>query len=212
MDSQLLLVVLVSLISIVVGTIIIRRTGVLSHSQDATPPTNVGSATDYSEHSRLTASLASALPNSVILPYHASQFQVATQAHWAQQACEVVPACILQPRNAEELGQAVKILKDEFDTMEITSARDATKGLFAIRGGGHSPMPGASSTAGGVLIDLRYLNEVTPSGDESSVVIGARAKWMDVSKVLDAKGLAAVGGRNSAVGVGGLTLGGNLLF
>lgn len=35
---------------------------------------------------------------------------------------------------------------------------------------------------------------------------------MDVSKVLDKRGLAVVGGRNSAVGVGGLTLGGKLCF
>lgn len=34
---------------------------------------------------------------------------------------------------------------------------------------------------------------------------------MDVSKVLDEKGIAVVGGRNSAVGVGGLTLGGEFL-
>ena len=44
------------------------------------------------------------------------------------------------------------------------------------------------------------------------MAIGAGAKWMDVSRTLDERGLAVVGGRNSAVGVGGLTLGGNYLF
>ena len=73
-------------------------------------------------------------------------------------------------------------------------------------------MAGAASIKGGVVIDLRLFCEVTPSEDESSVVIGTGAKWMDVSKVLDEKGLAVVGGRNSAVGVGGLTLGGKLLL
>jgi hypothetical protein len=62
------------------------------------------------------------------------------------------------------------------------------------------------------LIDLSLLNEVTPSEDGLSVTIGGGAKWMDVSKVLDEKGLAVVGGRNSTVGVGGLTLGGKLYF
>ena len=52
---------------------------------------------------------------------------------------------------------------------------------------------------------------MTPSEDGSSVTIGAGAKRGDVSKVLDEKGLAVVRGRNSAVGVGGLTLGGKLL-
>lgn len=62
------------------------------------------------------------------------------------------------------------------------------------------------------MIDLGLFCEVIPSEDGSSVAIGAGAKWMDVSKVLDEKGLAVIGGRNSAVGVGGLTLGGKLLL
>ena len=61
------------------------------------------------------------------------------------------------------------------------------------------------------MIDLGLFCEVTTSEDGSSVIIGAGAKWMDVSRILDEKGLAVVGGRNSAVGVGGLTLGGKLL-
>ena len=60
------------------------------------------------------------------------------------------------------------------------------------------------------MIDLGLFREVVPSDDGSSVTIGAGAKWMDVSRVLDEKGLAVVGGRNSAVGVGGLTLEGEI--
>ncbi len=60
------------------------------------------------------------------------------------------------------------------------------------------------------MVDLALFCEVTPSEDGSSVVIGAGAKWINVSRVLDEKGLIVVGGRNSAVGVGGLTLGGKL--
>lgn len=58
------------------------------------------------------------------------------------------------------------------------------------------------------MVDLRHFCEVTPSKDETTVVIGTGARWMDVSKTLDERGLAVVGGRNSAVGVGGLVLGG----
>lgn len=208
MDFQLLFVSCVTLIVTVIGTIIIRRTRTPPHSQNLTSATHINPMTDTSELRTLTASLASALPNSVILPQDESPFKDATQSYWAQQACEAVPACVIQPRNAQELSEAVKILKDEFDAMETQSVGNVTMGLFAIRGGGHSPLPGASSINGGVLIDLRRFNEVTPSRDGSSVAIGAGAKWMDVSRVLDAKGLAIVGGRNSAVGVGGLTLGG----
>ena len=84
--------------------------------------------------------------------------------------------------------------------------------MFAVRGGGHSAVPGAASIEGGVLIDLSLFSEVTPSEDESSVILAAVAKWGAVSKILDQMGVAVVGGRNSAVGVGGLTLGGELLI
>lgn len=73
-------------------------------------------------------------------------------------------------------------------------------------------MPNAASIEGGIVIDLGHFSEVTPFEDGSSVVIGSGSKWMGVSKVLDEIGLAVVGGRNSVVGVGGLTLGGKHMF
>jgi len=208
MESQLLFVSLVSLIVTVIGTIVIRRTRTPPHPQNVISATHENPIIDPQRLSRLTASLASALPNGVILPHDESPFKDATQSYWAQQACEAIPACVIQPRNAQELSEIVKIVKDEFDATKTQFVDDVTTGLFAIRGGGHSPLPGASSINGGVLIDLRRLNEVTPSENGSSVVIGAGAQWIHVSKVLDARNLAIVGGRNSAVGVGGLTLGG----
>jgi len=62
------------------------------------------------------------------------------------------------------------------------------------------------------VIHMSLFCEVTVLEDGESVVIGVGAKWASVSKVLDERGLAVVGGRNSAVGVGGLTLGGNILL
>ena len=213
MDAHLLLACLMSLVAIIVGTIIMRRKSTVVHPQSVDSIGQPNLEIPSLQLDKLTAKLASALPNSVVLRRDRITFQEATQSYWAQQACEAVPVCVVQPCNAQELSQGIKILRDEFDaTAKGTHCiGDVTVGLFAIRGGGHSPLPGASSTHGGVLIDLRRLNEVKPSSDGASVVIGAGAKWSDVSKVLDAKGLAVVGGRNSAVGVGGLTLGGKLL-
>lgn len=124
----------------------------------------------------------------------------------------VVPACVVRPHNTQQLCTAVTILKHEFNERRKRAGEGSVEGLFAVRSGGHSPVPGAASIQGGILIDLSLFREVTPSEDGSSVVIGVGAKWMDVSTVLDEKGLAVVGGRNSAVGVGGLTLGGKLLL
>ena len=158
----------------------------------------------------LGKSLASKLPDSVILPHDVAAFKQSMNSYWAQQECEVVPACVVRPRDVQQLCTAVTILKREFDEQGKQAGKRKAEGLFAIRSGGHSPVAGAASIKGGVVVDLGLFREVIPSEDGSSVVIGAGAKWMDVSKVLDKKGLAVVGGRNSAVGVGGMILGGKI--
>jgi hypothetical protein len=109
---------------------------------------------------------------------------------------------------------AGQILKREFDLRcEHASKFDGpVEPIFAVRGGGHSPVTGASSIKSGVLIDLSLFNEVTPAEDRKSVAIGAGCKWVDVYRTLEKHDLAVAGGRNSAVGVAGLTLGGGLSF
>ena len=160
------------------------------------------------ESTKLSKTLASALPDGVLFPQDSAAFTRSMNSYWAQQECEVIPACVVQPRDVRQLCAAVTILKREYDERQEQAGGLKAEGLFAIRSGGHSPVSRAASINGGVLIDLSLFREVTVSEDGSSVVIGAGAKWMDVSKVLDERGLAAVGGRNSAVGVGGLALGG----
>ena len=123
-----------------------------------------------------------------------------------------MPACVVQPYDVEQLCKAVHIIKCEYDNQMKVAGHANPKGLFAIRSGGHSPIAGAASIEGGVVIDLRGFCDVTPSDDGSSVTIGTGAQWRDVSKALDEKGLAVVGGRNSTVGVGGLCLGGKIML
>ncbi|KAH7396483.1 hypothetical protein DE146DRAFT_678272 [Phaeosphaeria sp. MPI-PUGE-AT-0046c] len=74
-------------------------------------------------------------------------------------------------------------------------------GLFAVRSGGRSPVVGASSIGGGVLINISDLKEIQLAADGKSVY-----------KAFEKEGLAVVGGRNTMVGVGGLTLDGGLSF
>lgn len=130
--------------------------------------------------------------------------------HWAQAENENVPSCIVQPSTTSQLSTAIKILKKEFDTLQ-KSERKPEGGIFAVRSGGHSPVPFSASIKDGVLIDLSNFNEIIVSKDEKSVTIGTGCKWGDVSRVLDERGLAVVGGRNADVGVGGLVLGGEFL-
>lgn len=67
-------------------------------------------------------------------------------------------------------------------------------------GGGHNPS-GASSTDGGIVIDLsRYLNKATCDPVKRVVSVGGGALWSEVDKVTTEHGLATVGGTVSHVG------------
>ena len=180
--------------------------------QAAKKPKQADLITRFPEPTVLSKTLALVLPNSVILPHDAAAFQQSMKSYWAQQESEVIPACVFRPRDIQQLCAPVIVLRREYDEQRKQSGEVKPEGLFAVRSGGHSPIAGAASIKGGVVIDLSLFCEVTPFEDGSNVVIGAGAKWMDVSNVLDKEGLAVVGGRNSAVGVGGLTLGGALLL
>ncbi|KAB2109699.1 hypothetical protein AG0111_0g1713 [Alternaria gaisen] len=163
---------------------------------------------------QLNAKLIAAIPHIVTTSEKATEFKNLMNVYWDQKACEVSPACIVQPRNVWELAQAVKILKREFDVRNnrAKETKEELESIFAIRGGGHSAVAGASSIRGGVIIDLSLFNQVTPAEDRQSVVVGAGCKWIEVYSALEKEGLAVAGGRNSAVGVSGLTLGGGLSF
>ena len=174
-------------------------------------PDHVDSINRLPEPSEACKALKSALGDATIIASDGTAFVESMKAYWAQQECEVVPECVCRPHDTLQLSTAVKILKRHYDQSRKEGDPKAG-GWFAIRSGGHSPIPGAASIKGGVLIDLSLFCEVTPSADSKSIVVGTGARWADVSNVLDEKGLAMVGGRNSAVGVGGLTLGGGLSF
>lgn len=169
-----------------------------------TKPKHVNLVKNFPEPNILCKNLASALPGHVIFPHENIAFKQSVNSYWAQQENEVIPPCVVRPTNVQQLSTAVSILKQEYDK--------TPKALFAVRSGGHNQVSGAASIERDVLIDLSLFCEVTLSEDKSSVVIGTGAKWMDVSKSLEEKGVAVVGGRNSHVGVGGLTLGGELHY
>ena len=64
----------------------------------------------------------------------------------------------------------------------------------------------------GITIEMTGLASVTVNGDKTIASVGAGATWLDVYLYLDGLGVAVAGGRNGAVGVGGLTLGGHSFF
>ena len=127
---------------------------------------------------------------------------------WAQQNREIIPACILRPRDTDDLSKIVQILHKEHDRRRL--AESQIEGFFSVRSGGVNPGLGASTVKDGAVVDLGLFSEITPAIDGSTVTLGPGSKWIDVYKILDEKGLIVIGGRNAPVGVGGLTLQGNI--
>ena len=77
----------------------------------------------------------------------------------------------------------------------------------AVKGGGHSTA-GASSTHGGMLIDLGSgMNQVTVDVEKRLLHVDGGALWGTVDEAAWKHGLATVGGTVADTGVGGLTLG-----
>ena len=194
---------------VLASILLLRRRQVSNEQQPVTKPHPLASVPPE-QLPKYIQSLLSGLPGCVILQADTAAFQEAVDYNWAQQNREIIPACIVRPRDAHELGKVVAILKREHDTR--IRAGTSTSGFFAIRSGGANPGLGAATVQNGVVIDLSLFCEVTPAVDGSTVTVGTGAKWIDVYKNLDEKGLIVVGGRNSPVGVGGLTLQGKISF
>ncbi|OTB14218.1 hypothetical protein K445DRAFT_319387 [Daldinia sp. EC12] len=115
-------------------------------------------------------------------------------------ACRLSAACIVSPKNAQEVSTAINILSEA-----------GTK--FAVRSGGHNYIPGFGSIdEGGVLISLSSLNSTELSEDKKTAKIGPGSRWQAVYEALVPEGLVVIGGRVGPVGVGGLMLGGGLNY
>jgi FAD/FMN-containing dehydrogenase len=104
------------------------------------------------------------------------------------------PAVIAQCESAEDVAAAIAFGRE----------RDLE---LAIRSGGHS-VAGASLTDGGLVIDMRRMNEVTVDPDARTATAQGGATWGAFDAATQPYNLMATGGRVSTTGVAGLALGG----
>jgi FAD/FMN-containing dehydrogenase len=112
------------------------------------------------------------------------------------------PACVLTPATAEDMSCAVKNL-----------VKFATP--FAMRGGGHMPIPDAANiNSTGILISSTNLKVLELSEDGGTLSLGPGYRWGDAYIYLEETGTGKmiVGGRYAPVGVPGYLLGGGMSF
>lgn len=81
---------------------------------------------------------------------------------------------------------------------------------FSVKSGGHAAFAGASNSEGGITVAFDQMRGIELAEDKSVVGVEPGNTWYDVYTRLESEGLAVVGGRVSAIGVGGLTLGGGI--
>jgi FAD/FMN-containing dehydrogenase len=121
----------------------------------------------------------------------------ARQASYLAQNAALSPACILQPRTAEDVSQ-------------IINAISGTATKFAVRSGGCVLWPGGSSIADGITIDLGRMKNITYNSSTQTASLQPGSNWGEVYKEMEKHNVMVAGARDVAVGIGGfLTGGGN---
>ena len=141
------------------------------------------------------AALAGAMRGPVLLPGSAAYARL--RPVFNGRYAGVRPAAIAQPLDARDLAAA----------LEVARARGLA---VRVRAGGHSYI-GASTVAGGVVLDLRKLRGIQVLAD-GSVLAGAGLRQIELISALARRGRAVVHGSCPTVGVAGFTLGGGYGF
>ena len=118
--------------------------------------------------------------------------------NWSESTVER-SSCLFQPTSAQHVAGALNILT-------------RTRAKFAVRGGGHMPVPEAAAIKDGVLISTELLNLRELSKDKTLAKLGPGNRWGDVYAWISSNDLAVAGGRYGPVGVPGLLLGGGISY
>lgn len=118
---------------------------------------------------------------------------------WSSQQREPTPKCAFKPEKALDVSTLVLISR-------------LTQCPFAVRSGGHAAFAGASSVDGGIIVSFEKLKGITLSANKKVASIEPGNLWYDIYTNLAQENLAVVGGRVSAIGVGGLTTGGGISY
>ncbi|TLD32549.1 FAD-binding domain-containing protein [Venturia nashicola] len=153
------------------------------------------------EHSLMSPRFPIAVTLSKQVTYPNQTAYEASLSSYFDGKSRLTPNCIVQPTSAEEVSTVVKLL---------TASNYSEPCQFAVRSGGHTPIPGSNNVDDGVTIDLLYMNGTTYNADTQLASISPAARWGSVYAALEPLGRMVPGGRGSTVGVGGYLLGGGI--
>ncbi|MBB2940970.1 FAD/FMN-containing dehydrogenase [Actinoplanes lutulentus] len=104
---------------------------------------------------------------------------------------------------------AIAVVAHAADVAEVVRFARAARVAVVTRGGGHSYV-GASTTAGGVVLDLRGIQDVRYDWGSGTAAVGGGARLGDVYDRLGAAGRSIPSGSCGTVGISGITLGGGI--
>jgi hypothetical protein len=131
---------------------------------------------------------------------NSTSYNATENAYWSLQEASLSPLCIAKPTSANDVVEIISRIVSNVDCH------------FAIKGQGHAPAAGFANIDQGVTIDMTGLNSISIENNTSVASVGAGASWLEVYSVLDPINKTVAGGRNGAVGVGGLTVGGGISY
>lgn len=140
--------------------------------------------------------LSAQFPNDLFFP-NSSNYTAEQTAYWSETTV-LTPNCVFRPANAAAVSAGLKIVSKN-------------NSPFAVRSGGHMPVPGAASTDDGVLFAMSAIN-TKKLVNNNVAQLGPGQSWLTVYSWLSQYDLAVAGGRYAPVGVGGYLLGGGISY
>ncbi|KAI3337024.1 FAD binding domain protein [Xylariaceae sp. AK1471] len=126
------------------------------------------------------------------------EYSIVAPENWSETA-QLSPGCLFEPDTAQDVANALRI-----------PVQRGTE--FAVRGGGHMPVPGAANINGGVLLSLGNMRTMQMTNRNTIAQLGPGLRWNEVYNWTAEYGLAVSGGRYAPVGVPGYLLGGGVNF
>ncbi|KAI0146306.1 hypothetical protein GGR57DRAFT_478799 [Xylariaceae sp. FL1272] len=148
-------------------------------------------------HTNTCQKLRGLYGNKVSLPTSA-EFDIVAPENWSK-AAQLSPFCVFEPSSSHDVAGALAVM-----------VQDGTK--FAVRSGGHMPVPGAANIDKGVLISMNNMKTMQLTENNTIAQLGPGLRWLDVYQWINEYGLMVVGGRFGPVGVSGLLLGGGISY